>query len=90
MLAVEKWAQDKPAFIALVAPQIAVFARDIPDIVNHQKKHRLFQHALSKAPLTTCTRNCRRQKQKNEPSSDSMTGSCSLKTWKSITVLLQN
>jgi hypothetical protein len=46
MLAVEKWAQDKPPFIALVAPQIAVFARDIPDIVKHQKKHRFFQHAF--------------------------------------------
>lgn len=46
MLAVEKWAQDKPAFVALVAPQIAAFARDIPDIVKHQKKHRLFQHTL--------------------------------------------
>ena len=46
MLTIEKWAQDKPAFIALVAPQIAAFARDIPDIVKHQKKHRLFQHTF--------------------------------------------
>ena len=46
MLAVEKWAQNKPAFIALVAPQIAAFTRDIPDIVRHQKKHRLFQHTF--------------------------------------------
>lgn len=46
MLAVEKWAQNKPPFIALVAPYVAAFARDIPDIVRHQKKHRLFQHTF--------------------------------------------
>lgn len=46
MLAVEKWSQDKPPFIALVAPQIAVFAVEIPDILQHQKKHRLFQQSF--------------------------------------------
>jgi len=46
MLAVEKWAQGKPPFIALVAPQIAAFAREIPEILKHQKKHRLLSHTF--------------------------------------------
>ena len=45
MLTIEKWAQGKPPFIALVAPLIAAFAREIPETLKHQKKHRLlFPH----------------------------------------------
>lgn len=46
MLAVEKWAKDKPHLIALCAPQIAAFAREIPDILKHQKRHRLLSHTF--------------------------------------------
>lgn len=46
MLAVEKWAQGKPPIIALCAPQIAAFAREIPEILKHQKKHRLLSHTF--------------------------------------------
>lgn len=41
MLAVEKWAQGRPPLMAICATQIATFARDIPEILKHQKKHRL-------------------------------------------------
>jgi len=46
MLEVEKWAKDKNFFVALFAPQIAAFAREIPDIVRHQKKHRLLSNTF--------------------------------------------
>ena len=46
MLAVEKWAQDRPPFIALVAPQIADFAREIPELIKNHKKHRFLNHAF--------------------------------------------
>lgn len=46
MLAVEKWAQGRPPFIALFATQIATFAREIPEILNHQKKHRFLTHTF--------------------------------------------
>lgn len=46
MLAVEKWAQDKHMFIALFAPQVAAFAREIPDILRFQKKHRFLTHSF--------------------------------------------
>lgn len=46
MLAVEKWAQDRPPFIALLVTQIATFAREIPEILKHQKKHRLLTHTF--------------------------------------------
>ncbi|MCM0082296.1 hypothetical protein L4X63_11915 [Geomonas sp. Red32] len=47
MLAVEKWAQGKSQYIALFAPSIAAFAREIPDILKYQKKHRLLSHTFS-------------------------------------------
>lgn len=53
MLAVEKWSQDKHFFIALFAPQIAAFAREIPDIIRHQKKHRLLAHTFLVPNLLT-------------------------------------
>lgn len=46
MLAVEKWAQDKPSLIAFIAPQIADFAREIPELIKNQKKHRFLNHAF--------------------------------------------
>ena len=46
MLAVEKWAQNKTPLIALFAPMTAAFAREIPDILKHQKKHRLLSHTF--------------------------------------------
>ncbi len=46
MLAVEKWAQGKSLFVAHFAPPIAAFAREIPDILRHQKKHRLLSHTF--------------------------------------------
>jgi hypothetical protein len=46
MLAIEKWAQDKPPLIALFAPQIAAFAREIPEMLKFQKKHRLLSHTF--------------------------------------------
>ncbi|MHB8058028.1 MAG: hypothetical protein ACYDHC_09055 [Desulfuromonadaceae bacterium] len=52
MLAVEKWSQDKHPFVALFAPQIAAFAREIPDIIRHQKKHRLLTYTLPVPNLT--------------------------------------
>lgn len=47
MLAVEKWAQNRPPLIALFAPQIASFAREIPEMLKFQKKHRLLSHTFS-------------------------------------------
>lgn len=44
MLNVEKWAIGKSPLIALFAPQVAAFAREIPDIIKHRKTHRLFSH----------------------------------------------
>lgn len=44
MLAVEKWSQNKHPIIALFAPMTAAFAREIPDILRHQKKHRFLEH----------------------------------------------
>lgn len=41
MLAVEKWAQGKHPIIALIGPQVASFARDLPDIYRNIKKHQL-------------------------------------------------
>lgn len=46
MLSVEKWAQGRPPFIALFAPQIATFALEIPEILKHQKKHRFLTHSF--------------------------------------------
>ncbi|MBT1071074.1 hypothetical protein [Pelotalea chapellei] len=46
MLAVEKWAQNKHPLIALFAPQVAAFAREAPDILKHQKSHRLLSHTF--------------------------------------------
>lgn len=46
MLAIEKWAQGKSPFLALCATQIASFALEIPDILKHQKKHRLLTHTF--------------------------------------------
>lgn len=46
MLAVEKWAQGKSPLMALLAPSIASFAKEIPDILRHQKKHRLLSHTF--------------------------------------------
>jgi hypothetical protein len=45
---VERWAKDKHPMIALLAPQMASFARDLPDIFRNLKKHQLFD---SKAKL---------------------------------------
>jgi hypothetical protein len=53
MLAVEKWAQDKPPLIALFAPQIASFAREIPEMLKSQKKHRLLSHTFSVPDLSS-------------------------------------
>jgi hypothetical protein len=53
MLAVEKCSQDKHPFIALFATQIAVFARELPDIIRHQKKHRLLKYTFPVPILTT-------------------------------------
>jgi hypothetical protein len=47
MLSVEKWAQDKNPLIALFAPMAAAFAREIPEILKYQKKHRLLAHTFS-------------------------------------------
>ncbi|WP_246043731.1 hypothetical protein [Geomonas edaphica] len=44
MLAVEKWAQNKAPFIALVAPSIAAFARELPDMFRNLKMHQLANH----------------------------------------------
>lgn len=44
MLAVEKWSQGKHTLIALFAPQVAAFAREIPDILRFQKKHQLLSY----------------------------------------------
>ncbi len=41
MLAVEKWAQGKHPLVAFLAPQIAAFGRDLPDIYRNLKKHQL-------------------------------------------------
>jgi len=53
MLAVEKWAQGKSPFIALFAPMAAAFAREIPEILKYQKKHRLLAHTFSVPPLSS-------------------------------------
>lgn len=45
---VERWAKDKHPLISLLAPQMAAFARDLPDIFRNLKKHQLFD---SKAKL---------------------------------------
>lgn len=42
MLAVERWAKDKHPFIAIIAPQMAAFTRDLPEIFRNIKKHQLF------------------------------------------------
>ena len=47
MLAVEKWAQNKSPFIALVAPSIAAFARELPDMFRNLKKHQLANHKVT-------------------------------------------
>jgi hypothetical protein len=39
---VEMWAKDKPPIIALLAPQIAAFARELPEIYRNLKKHQPF------------------------------------------------
>lgn len=41
MLAVEKWAQNKPQIIALIAPQMATFTRELPHIFRNLKSHRI-------------------------------------------------
>jgi len=41
MNAVETWAKDKHPLIAILAPQLAAFAREIPDIIYNHKKHQL-------------------------------------------------
>lgn len=53
MLAVEKWAEGRNQLIALFAPQVAAFARDIPEILKFQKKHRLMSHAFPVPNLTS-------------------------------------
>jgi hypothetical protein len=39
---VEMWAKDKPPIIALLAPQMAAFARELPEIYRNLKKHQPF------------------------------------------------
>ena len=46
MTYVEEWTQGKPRLTALFAPQIASFAREIPEILKFQKKHRLLTHTF--------------------------------------------
>jgi hypothetical protein len=46
MTYVEKWTHGKPRLTALFAPQIASFAREIPEILKFQKKHRLLTHTF--------------------------------------------
>lgn len=46
MPAIEEWANNKNLLIALFAPMIAAFAREIPDMLRHQKKHRLLTHTF--------------------------------------------
>lgn len=46
MTYVEKWTQGKPRLTALFAPQIASFAREIPEILKFQKNHRLLTHTF--------------------------------------------
>lgn len=41
MMAVERWAKDKPPLIAFLAPQMAAFARELPDMFRNLKKHQL-------------------------------------------------
>jgi len=44
---VERWAKDKHLLIALLAPQMAAFARELPDIFRNLKKHQLFNSKAS-------------------------------------------
>lgn len=53
MLAVEKWAQNKSPFIALVAPSIAAFSRELPDIFRNLKKHQLANNKVTLPHLPT-------------------------------------
>lgn len=53
MLAVEKWAQGRSPLIALVATQLANFAREIPEILKYQKKHRLLSHTFQVPDLAS-------------------------------------
>lgn len=44
MLAIEKWAEDKPFLIALFAPQLAVSARDMHKAFRHIRERRVLNH----------------------------------------------
>ena len=57
MLAVEKWAEGRPPLIALFAPQVATFAREIPEILRHQKKTASFP-ILFRFPICLPGRPC--------------------------------
>jgi hypothetical protein len=54
MLSIEKWVQDKNPhpLIASIAPMIAAFALEIPEILEHQKKHRLLNHTFPQPDLS--------------------------------------
>lgn len=53
MFAVENWTKGKQPLIALFAPSIAAFAREIPDILKYQKKHRLLSNTFPVPDLPT-------------------------------------
>ena len=53
MLAVQNWAKDKHPFIALVAPQMAAFSRELPEILRNHKKHQLANSSVTLPRLTS-------------------------------------
>ena len=54
MLAIQEWVQEKQPhpLIASFAPMIAAFASEIPEILQHQKKHRLLNHTFPQPDIT--------------------------------------
>lgn len=52
MLAVEKWAENKPFIIALCAPQLVVSTRDINIDFLHLRERRIFNHQFPLPPLS--------------------------------------
>ncbi len=47
-MTVEEWIQDKNPhpIIATFAPMVAAFSLELPNILQHQKKHRLLHHSF--------------------------------------------
>ncbi|GFO61673.1 hypothetical protein GMST_39980 [Geomonas silvestris] len=51
LLAIRKWAEGKPFLIALIAPQLAVSARDMHLAFRHIRERRIFDHQYPMPPL---------------------------------------